>query len=170
MTTSTDVDDLAVRLSNGLNGDPDQRAATQLLTQFAHGVWLRKLSGWPQYLCDVEDTARPGGLWINWRQLREDLAADQAAREDYADWADSYEGQRATEAEQERRWEQIPGRPWHGASGSEFVALRIALELAPGGLLGDGLPRLDPANTEAVKAAFLEVVDGRYIEPAGQAV
>ena len=44
----------------------------------------------------------------------------------------------------------VPRRPWHGASGSELVLLRIALELAPGGLLGDGLPRLEDATTFAV--------------------
>ena len=43
----------------------------------------------------------------------------------------------------------VPRRPWHGASGSELV-LGIALELAPGGLLGYGLPRLEDATTFAV--------------------
>ena len=32
--------DLAARLARGLNGDPDQRAATTLLTEAAHGVSL----------------------------------------------------------------------------------------------------------------------------------
>ena len=49
----------------------------------------------------------------------------------------------------------VPRRPWHGASTSETTLLHIALELAPGGLLGDGLNQLDSANT----AAVLEAID-----------
>ena len=56
-------------------------------------------------------------------------------------------------------------RPWHGASGSELVLLRIALELVPGGLLGDGGPRLEAANTPAVFTAVAELADGRYLKP-----
>ena len=59
----------------------------------------------------------------------------------------------------------VPRRPSHGASGSELVLLRIALELAPGGLLGDGLPGLDDANTSAVLTAVAELADGRYLKP-----
>ena len=43
--------------------------------------------------------------------------------------------------------------------------LRIAVALAPGGLLGDGLARLDEANTSAVLIAVAEVAEGRYITP-----
>ena len=59
----------------------------------------------------------------------------------------------------------VPRRPWHGASGSELALLRIALELALGGLLGDGLPRLEDANTSAVLTAVAELADGRYLKP-----
>ena len=45
------------------------------------------------------------------------------------------------------------------------MLLRIAVDLAPGGLLGDGLARLDDANTAAVLIAVAEVADGRYIKP-----
>ena len=61
------------------------------------------------------------------------------------------------------RW--CPAGRWHAASGSELVLLRIALELAPGGLLGDGLPRLDDSNTSAVVTAVAELADGRYLKP-----
>ena len=57
----------------------------------------------------------------------------------------------------------MPRRPWHGASSSELVVLRIALEVAPGGLLGDGIARLDQANTAAVAAAVDTLVEGRYL-------
>ena len=43
--------------------------------------------------------------------------------------------------------------------------MRIALELAPGGLLGDGLPRLEDATTSAVVTAVAELADGRYLKP-----
>jgi hypothetical protein len=46
-----------------------------------------------------------------------------------------------------------------------LVLVRIALELAPGGLLGDGLPRLDDSNTSAVVTAVAELADGRYLKP-----
>ena len=59
----------------------------------------------------------------------------------------------------------VTRRPWHGASSSELVLLRIAVELAPGGLLGDGLARLDDTNTAAVLAAVTELADGRYVKP-----
>jgi len=52
-----------------------------------------------------------------------------------------------------------------GRAGFELVLLRIALELAPGGLLGNGLPRLDDPNTSAVLAAVAELADGRYLKP-----
>ena len=35
--------------------------------------------------------------------------------------------------------------------------------LAPGGLLGDGIARLDQANTAAVAAAVAARVEGRYL-------
>ena len=74
--------------------------------------------------------------------------------------------QQAGEDEVDATYTQmVPRRPWHGASGSELVLLRIALELAPGGLLGDGLPRLDDANTSAVLTAVAELADGRYLKP-----
>ena len=44
--------------------------------------------------------------------------------------------------------------------------LRIAVELAPGGLLGDGMARLDDANRAAVAAAFNTLVGGRFLDPA----
>jgi hypothetical protein len=47
----------------------------------------------------------------------------------------------------------VPGRPWHEASSRELVVLRIALKLAPGGLLVDGIARLDGANTAAADIA-----------------
>ena len=154
------------RLRAGLNGDPDQRAATELLIAAANGVWLTKLGGWTEYLCPTEDTRRPGALWIDWSQLREDLDADEKARAEFADWANSYSGRKAGEDEYDRTHDQmVPRRPWHGASSSELVLLRVAVELAPGGLLGDGLSRLDDTNTAAVLAAVTELADGRYVKP-----
>ena len=153
-------------LRAGLNGDPDQRAATELLIAAVNGVWLAKLGGWAEYVCPTEDACRPGGLWIDWQQLRGDLAADDRAWAAFSDWADSYPGRQAGEDTYEQTRDQmVPRRPWHGASGSELVVLRIAVELAPGGLLGDGIARLDEANTAAVVAAVVTLVEGRYVEP-----
>ena len=154
-------------LHRGLNGDPDQRAATELLITAVDGVWLRKLDQWPEYLRPTEDPRRPGGLWIDWRTLREDLAADDLAWQQFNVWAESSEGRRATEdAYEDRMGELVPRRPWHGASGGELTVLRIAVELAPGGLLGDGMARLDDANRAAVAAAFNTLVGGRFLDPA----
>ena len=153
-------------LRAGLNGDPDQRAATELLIAAVNGVWLAKLGGWAEYVCPTEDAGRPGGLWIDWQQLRGDLGADDRAWAAFSDWADSYPGRQAGEDTYEHTRDQmVPRRPWHGASGSELVVLRIAVELAPGGLLGDGIARLDEANTAAVVTAVNTLVEGRYIEP-----
>lgn len=150
----------ARRLTIGLNGDADQRAATRLLIDAAHGIWLDKLAGWPEYMASIEDPRRPDGLFLDWHQLREDLAADDRAWATFTVWAASHAGRRATEEEYEDRLvEMVPRRPWHGASTSELVLLRIALELAPGGLLGDGLPRLDRMNRTAVRAAIEELAD-----------
>jgi hypothetical protein len=150
---------VARRLRAGLNGDPDQRAATELLIAAANGVWLAKLGGWTQYLCPTEDTRRPGGLWVDWQQLRDDLAADDRAWVAFNDWAVSYPGRQASEDTYEQTREQmVPRRPWHGASSSELVVLRIAVELAPGGLLGDGIARLDATNTAAVLTAVTTLV------------
>ena len=155
---------VAERLRAGLNGDPDQRAATELLIGAANGVWLAKLGGWTQYLCPTEDTRRPGGLWIDWQQLRDDLTADDRAWTAFNDWSTSYTGRQASEATYEQtRQQMVPGRPWHGASSSELVVLRIAVALAPGGLLGDGIARLDQANKDAVAAAVDTLVEGRYL-------
>ena len=139
MTLHDTIPGVARRLRAGLNGDPDQRAATTLLIDAANGVWLTTLGGWTQHLCTTEDTRRPGGLWIDWQQLRDDLTADDKAWAAFNDWAASYAGRAASEDTYEQTREQmVPRRPWHGASSSELVVLRIALELAPGGLLGDG--------------------------------
>ena len=157
---------VAGRLRAGLNGDPDQRAATELLIAAVNGVWLAKLGGWAEYVCPTEDARRPGGLWIDWQQLRGDLAADDRAWAAFSDWADSYPGRQASEDTYEHTRDQmVPRRPWHGASSSELVVLRIAVELAPGGLFGDGIARLDEANTAAVVTAVNTLVEGRYIEP-----
>lgn len=146
--------DTAARLTIGLNGDADQRAATMLLIEAAHGIWLDKLNDWPEYLRPLEGLRCPDGLYLEWHQLREDLAADDRAWATFTDWAGSRSGRNAAEDEYEARLaELVPRRPWHGASSSELVLLRIALELAPGGLLGDGLARLDEANSSAVLAA-----------------
>ena len=166
MNLNDTIPAVAQSLRTGLNGDPDQRAATNLLIDAVNGVWLAKLSGWPQYLCPTQDTRRPGGLWIDWQQLRDDLTADDKAWAAFNDWATSYAGRQASEDTYEHTREQmVPRRPWHGASSSELVVLRIAVELAPGGLLGDGIARLDEANTVAVVTAVNTLVEGRYIEP-----
>ena len=164
MNPNETIHEVAHRLRVGLNGDPDQRAATNLLIDASNGVWLAKLGGWPQYLSPTQDARRPGGLWIDWRQLREDLAADDKAWEAFNDWTNSYAGRQASEDTYEQTREQmVPRRPWHGASSSELVVLRIALALAPGGLLGDGIARLDDDNTAAVAAAVDILVEGRYL-------
>jgi hypothetical protein len=76
---TVDVEQLGHRLRAGLNGDADQRAATDLLTNAGHGVWLVKLSGWPQYLQDFDDQRVRDGLWVDWAALLEDLVADERA-------------------------------------------------------------------------------------------
>lgn len=53
-------------LRAGLYGDPDQRAATELLITAVNGVWLTELGGWTEYLRPIEDTRRPGAVWIDW--------------------------------------------------------------------------------------------------------
>ena len=91
-------------------------------------------------------------MWVDWHQLRGDLAADEHAWATFNDWANSYAGRRATEAEYETHLaDTVPHRPWQGASSSELVLLRIAFGLALGGLLGDGLARLDWRNNRAVR-------------------
>lgn len=153
--------DTARRLAIGLNGDADQRAATMLLTEAAHGIWLAKLAGWPDYMRPSDDPRRSGGLYLDWHQLREDLAADDRAWATFTEWAESRLGRNASDVEYEARLaEQVPRRPWHGASSSELVLLRIALELAPGGLLGDGLARLDLGNRRAVLVALGGALEG----------
>ena len=154
-------DDLADRLLAGLNGDPDQRAATTLLIDACHGIWLTKLAGWGEYLVEMEDPRRPGALCIDWQQLRDDLTADAAAWDAFNAWADSWAGRRVSQDQfgAQRRL-MVPPRPWHGASNCETTLLRIAQELAPGGLLGDGLNRLDPANTTAVLTAIDDLATG----------
>ena len=132
MSLNDTIPAVAHSLRTGLNGDPDQRAATDLLIDAANGVWLAKLSGWPQYLCPTQDTRRPGGLWIDWQQLRDDLTADDKAWEAFNDWSTSYAGRQASEDTYEQTREQmVPRRPWHGASSSELVVLRIAVEVRP---------------------------------------
>lgn len=149
-----------LRLKAGLNGDANQRAATQLLIEAVHGVWLEKLVGWPEYLRPLGDSRSPGGLFLDWHQLRDDVAADDHAWKVFNDWAKSYAGRHASEDEYENRLAvMVPPRPWHGASSSELVLLRIALELAPGGLLGDGIGTLDEDNSRTVSAALLWLLD-----------
>ena len=156
----------ARRLRAGLNGDANQRAATELLINAVDGIWLVKLGGWPQYVQAFDGTRIPEGLWIDWAQLRDDLAADEKARDEFTAWADSYTGRKADDDEYDRTHaEMVPRRPWHGASSSEMTVLRIALDLAPGGLLGDGLAHLDDANTSTILIAVAEVAEGRYIKP-----
>lgn len=151
--------DTAARLTIGLNGDADQRAATMLLIEAGHGIWLDKLGGWSEYMRPLDDPNRPSGLYLDWHQLREDLAADDRAWATFTDWADSRSGRNASEDEYEARLaELVPRRPWHGASSSELVLLQIALELAPGGLLGGGLDRLDHVSASAVLVAFADRV------------
>lgn len=159
--TTNGRSELVDRLIAGVKGAPDQRAATQLLCTAAGGIWLSKLDGWPDYLRAFENDRHPDALWVDWHQLREDLAADDRAWSTFNDWANSYAVRRATEAEyQAHLAATVPHRPWHGASSSELVLLRIALELAPGGLLGDGLARLDLGNRRAVRAALDQLTDG----------
>ena len=124
-----------------------------------------QLSGWPDYLRERTDTRRVGGLWIDWALLRTDLVLDEQAWAEFQAWADSYTGRQASEDEYERRRGEVPRRPWHGASSSELVILNIALALAPGGLLGDGLPRLNEGNRAAALAAVTEVSDGEFMNP-----
>jgi hypothetical protein len=165
--TERTIPDRTARLRAGLNGDPDQRAATELLISAGQGVWLLKLAGWTDYLRPTDDTRRGGGLWIDWHTLRQDLAADDHAWTTFTTWADSTEGRRADEAQYEaRRDEMVPRRPWHGASSSELTLLHIALEVAPGGLLGDGIPRLDDTNRTAVATAIDTLITGQYVDPA----
>ena len=155
--------DLAKRLLAGLNGDPDQRAATTLLIHACHGIWLTKLAGWDEYLIELEDPRRPRALCIDWQQLRDDLTADAAAWDAFNAWADSWAGRRVSEDQfRTQRHLTVSPRPWHGASSSETTLLRIALELAPGGLLGDGLNRLDHANTAAVLEAIDDLATGIF--------
>ena len=124
-------DDLAGRLALGLNGDPDQRAATTLLTEAAHGVWLTKLGGWDQYVVPLHDLRRPGALYVDWRRLRADRAADQVARNEFAAWAESPAGRRASDDEHDTRWDQYvvpvddPRRP--GALWIDWQPLRDGL-------------------------------------------
>ena len=157
---------IAARLAEGLNGDPDQRAATHLLVTAGRGVWLTKLGGWNQYLVPSGDPLRPDALYVDWHQLRDDLAADDTTRDEYATWADSSSGRLATDDQRDDRWEQlIPARPWHGASSTELLLLRIAVELAPGGLLGHTIPRLDDFNRTALTEAIQTLLDGQFLPP-----
>ena len=91
--------DTAARLTIGLNGDADQRAATKLLIEAAHGNWLDKLNGWQEYLRPLVDPKRPSGLYLDWHQLREDLAADDRAWVAFTNWADSRSGRNAGDEE-----------------------------------------------------------------------
>lgn len=156
MTTTTNEGDMAYRsdleagLVLGLNGDPDQRAATLLLSTAVGGVWLAKLAGWEEYLVPLHDLRRPASLYIDWRQLRDDRAADGTVRGGFAAWADSPRGRRATDDEHDAHWARtVPDRPWRGASTGELAILDIALAIAPGGLLAEGIVGLDPNNREA---------------------
>ena len=158
-------DDLAARLALGLNGDPDQRAATTLLTTAVGGLWLAKLQGWDQYLVPLHDPRRPGALYVDWRHLRADRAADQVAQDEFAAWADSSAGRSASDDEHDTRWDQaVPARPWHGASAGELAILDIAVTIAPGGLLAEGIAGLDPGNRQAVSAAFHTLLGGQYLD------
>jgi hypothetical protein len=128
---TVDVEQLGHRLRAGLNGDADQRAATDLLTNAGHGVWLVKLSGWPQYLQDFDDQRVRDGLWVDWAALLEDLVADERAAGEFRAWSQSSAGRQAGGDEVDVTYtKMVPRRPWHGASGSELVLLRIAPELA----------------------------------------
>ena len=82
-------------------------------------------------------------------------------------WAESCDGRRASEDQCDRTHTQkVPRRPWHGvASSSELVLLRIAVELAPGGLLGDGIGRLDDTIRAATATALDALIEGQLIEP-----
>jgi hypothetical protein len=51
------------------------------------------------------------------------------------------------------------------ASSSELVLLRIAVELAPGGLLEDGIGRLDDTIRAATATALDTLIEGQLIEP-----
>ena len=158
--------DLAARLAQGLNGDPDQRAATHLLVTGGRGVWSAKLAGWDQYLVPTSDPLRPDGLYVDWHRLRDDLAADDTARDQYATWSDSSSGRHATDDQRDSRWEQlVPNRPWHGASSTELLLLRVAVELAPGGLLSNAIPRLDDFNRAALTDAIQTLLDGQFLPP-----
>ena len=56
--------DLAARLALGLNGDPDQRAATTLLATAAHGVWLAKLACSVRACISAIHSSRWAGSWV----------------------------------------------------------------------------------------------------------
>lgn len=161
----TDTAHLARRLLDGLNGDPDQRAANALLSEAAHGIWLSKLTGHDQYLVQASD--RPGSaLWIDWRTLREDLNADDTATRHFHAWTQTWEGRHATDDQHDAKWTAlVPVRPWHGASTSEKAILRIAADLAPGGTWAEGIARFDPHNRAAVLAAVAELVEGQHLPP-----
>jgi hypothetical protein len=162
-----DRQQIARRLEAGLSSEPENQAATRLLIQAAHGIWLTKLAGWDQYLSPSSPRLAPDGLSIDWYQLRDDFVADEHAWEEFRRWTESYAGRTATDAEYEQHREAtVPTRPWHGASTSELVILRIALEIAPGGLLGDGVPYLDHTNAGAVGAAFDATIASALREPS----
>lgn len=154
--------ELALGLIAGLNGDPDQRAATQLLCTAAGGIWLGKLCGWPEYLRPLEELGHPDALWIDWHRLREDLAADDCAWATFNDWANSYAGRRATEAEYENHLaNSVPHRPWHGASSSELVLLRASPSNSPPvDSSATALARLDLRNRRAVREALDQLTGG----------
>ena len=101
---------VARRRRAGLNGEANQRAASELLINAVDGIWLAKLGGWPQYVRPFDGTRIPEGLWIDWRQLREDLEADERARAEFSDWATSYTGRRADEVEYERTHDRMVPR------------------------------------------------------------
>lgn len=62
--TREPTSDTARRLAIGLSGDADQRTATMLLTEAAHGIWLDKLAGWPEYMRPLEGSgARMACTW-----------------------------------------------------------------------------------------------------------
>lgn len=155
---------LVTELKNGLNGMPDDRAATQWLVGSCEGVWLSKLIGWKRYLGPLSS----GGFTFFWDRLRVDLDKYDSALAAYREWAGSPEGQRAPDEQHAERLATTGPFPWMGVGTSEMLALRVALLLAPDGLLSDAVSHLDPWDHKALQGALGTLVAREQL-PAGAA-
>lgn len=145
------------------NGDPDQRAATLLLINSVSGRWVGKFKGWPEHLS--EDEGCPERWYFHWWKIREDMAVSNAEDEEFQRWY-KHSGQYIRNDDDGTEFEaQRPKHtewPWFGCSGGEGVLLQIALDIAPGGLLGNGIRRLDPNNLAQVATAMTDLFQGDF--------